>query len=304
MPGWRLEHSYAQLPQLFYSDVRPTAVAEPRLVIFNRAVADDLGLDGVTLDSPAGAAIFGKNFKGLDPVMPAAGSMICGAVVLIPASLITEQPWTVTPSLDSIMALLALSVFSTALAFVIYFRLVQTLGSVGTTDASPLTTIDITLNAAALAAILADQGGVLFIGGIDSAENTAPCVLAPSNCIAGDFIGTVNDRDGTFNTVLTLVTAPAVADVPEPSSAALLLTAGLLGVVRRHGARRRGARAARRRLERRQPRHGRAVLGVERGLLPSERERVGPSGSDVRLRPAERGAARRRLGRAVIHGRT
>jgi drug/metabolite transporter (DMT)-like permease len=31
------------------------------------------------------------------------------------------------------MALLALSVFSTALAFVIYFRLVQTLGSVGTT---------------------------------------------------------------------------------------------------------------------------------------------------------------------------
>jgi drug/metabolite transporter (DMT)-like permease len=31
------------------------------------------------------------------------------------------------------LALLALSVFSTALAFVIYFRLVQTLGSVGTT---------------------------------------------------------------------------------------------------------------------------------------------------------------------------
>jgi len=31
------------------------------------------------------------------------------------------------------LALLALAVFSTALAFVIYFRLVQTLGSVGTT---------------------------------------------------------------------------------------------------------------------------------------------------------------------------
>jgi drug/metabolite transporter (DMT)-like permease len=81
----------------------------------------------------AGAAIFGRNFEGLDPIMPAAGSMICGAVVLIPASLITEQPWTLTPSRDSILALLALSVFSTALAFVIYFRLVQTLGSVGTT---------------------------------------------------------------------------------------------------------------------------------------------------------------------------
>jgi drug/metabolite transporter (DMT)-like permease len=81
----------------------------------------------------AGAAIFGKNFKGLDPMMPAAGSMICGAVILIPASLVLEQPWTLAPSLASILALLALSLFSTALAFVIYFRLVQTLGSVGTT---------------------------------------------------------------------------------------------------------------------------------------------------------------------------
>jgi drug/metabolite transporter (DMT)-like permease len=81
----------------------------------------------------AGAAIFGRNFKGLDPIMPAAGSMICGAVVLIPASIIIDRPWTLVPSMESIMALLALSLFSTALAFVIYFRLVQTLGSVGTT---------------------------------------------------------------------------------------------------------------------------------------------------------------------------
>jgi drug/metabolite transporter (DMT)-like permease len=81
----------------------------------------------------AGAAIFGKNFKGLDPIMPAAGSMICGAVVLVPVSLIAEQPWTVTPAPASILALLGLSIFSTALAFVIYFRLLQTLGSVGTT---------------------------------------------------------------------------------------------------------------------------------------------------------------------------
>lgn len=81
----------------------------------------------------AGAAIFGRNFKGLNPIMPAAGSMICGAIVLVPASLITEKPWTLTLSLESILALLALSVFSTALAFAIYFRLVLTLGSVGTT---------------------------------------------------------------------------------------------------------------------------------------------------------------------------
>lgn len=82
----------------------------------------------------AGAAIFGRNFKGLDPIMPATGSMLCGAAILIPISLVVDRPWTLTPSLDSIFALLALSVVSTALAFVIYFRLIQTLGSVGTTS--------------------------------------------------------------------------------------------------------------------------------------------------------------------------
>ncbi len=79
------------------------------------------------------AALFGRNFKGLDPMMPAAGSLLCGAALLIPASLIVEHPWQNAPSTASILALLGLSVVSTALAFSIYFRLIQTLGSVGTT---------------------------------------------------------------------------------------------------------------------------------------------------------------------------
>jgi drug/metabolite transporter (DMT)-like permease len=44
-----------------------------------------------------------------------------------------DRPWTLTPSASSLLALLGLAVFSTALAFVIYFRLIQTLGSVGIT---------------------------------------------------------------------------------------------------------------------------------------------------------------------------
>lgn len=79
------------------------------------------------------AAIFGRNFNGLDPMVPAAGSMICGAVLLIPLSLAVDQPWALSPTLPSALALLGLSVFSTALAFAIYFRLIQTLGSVGAT---------------------------------------------------------------------------------------------------------------------------------------------------------------------------
>ena len=81
----------------------------------------------------AGAAIFGRGFKGLDPMAPAAGSLLCGAAILIPLSLVVDRPWTLAPSMSSVLALLGLAVFSTALAFVIYFRLIQTLGSVGTT---------------------------------------------------------------------------------------------------------------------------------------------------------------------------
>ena len=82
----------------------------------------------------AGAAIFGRGFKGLDPMIPAAGSMLCGAAILVPLSLVFDRPWTLAPSTASILALLGLSVFSTALAFCIYFRLIHTLGSVGTTS--------------------------------------------------------------------------------------------------------------------------------------------------------------------------
>jgi drug/metabolite transporter (DMT)-like permease len=86
----------------------------------------------------AGAAIFGRNFKGLDPIMPAAGSLLCAAAVLVPVSLLVDRPWALEPSVRSMLALLGLAVISTALAFVIYFRLVQTLGSVGTTAQSYL----------------------------------------------------------------------------------------------------------------------------------------------------------------------
>ena len=61
MSGWRLEHTYANLPQLFYSAAAPAMVREPRLVAFNRPLATSLGLEPDVLDSPEGAAIFAGN---------------------------------------------------------------------------------------------------------------------------------------------------------------------------------------------------------------------------------------------------
>jgi drug/metabolite transporter (DMT)-like permease len=65
--------------------------------------------------------------------MPAAGSLVSGALMLIPVSLVVDRPWTLSPSAASIGALIGLSVLSTAPGLLIYFRLLHTLGSVGTT---------------------------------------------------------------------------------------------------------------------------------------------------------------------------
>ncbi len=59
--GWCLEHSYAQLPALFYTAVEPTPVRAPRLVTLNRALAGRLGLDVDALAGELGAAVFAGN---------------------------------------------------------------------------------------------------------------------------------------------------------------------------------------------------------------------------------------------------
>jgi uncharacterized protein YdiU (UPF0061 family) len=73
MAGWRLEHTYAGLPQRFYSHAAPTPVREPRLAVFNRPLAINLGLDPEALDTLEGAAIFGGN------VLPDGGRPIAQA---------------------------------------------------------------------------------------------------------------------------------------------------------------------------------------------------------------------------------
>lgn len=53
--GWRFDNTYCGLPDIFFAPAKPANVAAPRLVILNRRLADDLGLDFETI-SPEGAA--------------------------------------------------------------------------------------------------------------------------------------------------------------------------------------------------------------------------------------------------------
>jgi drug/metabolite transporter (DMT)-like permease len=96
-----------------------------------RQVMAQLAMVGAAA-SYACAAIYGRRFAPLPPLVTAASAMVATAALVVPASLIVDEPWTLRPSLEATAAVLALGLFSTALAMLIYFRLLQTLGSLGT----------------------------------------------------------------------------------------------------------------------------------------------------------------------------
>jgi drug/metabolite transporter (DMT)-like permease len=54
------------------------------------------------------------------------------AVILVPLAMVVERPWASSPSMASMLAVIGLAVFSTGFAFVLYFRLLSTIGSIST----------------------------------------------------------------------------------------------------------------------------------------------------------------------------
>ncbi len=84
------------------------------------------------------AAIYGTRFARLPAMVTAAGTMVCATCVLLPASLILDQPWTLTPAASGVLSAIALAVFCTAAALLIYFRLIRTLGALGVASQSYL----------------------------------------------------------------------------------------------------------------------------------------------------------------------
>ncbi|MFZ2282030.1 MAG: YdiU family protein [Prosthecobacter sp.] len=69
--GWNLDHSYARLPAMLHEHLEPTPVREPRMVAFNHALAQSLGLNAPAL--AAQAAIFAGNElpEGAEPLAQA-----------------------------------------------------------------------------------------------------------------------------------------------------------------------------------------------------------------------------------------
>ena len=74
----------------------------------------------------AGSALYGRRFARweISPMFVATGQMSMATVLLLPFLLFLEQPWSLAmPSTEAWAALLGLAVVSTALAYLIYFRI-------------------------------------------------------------------------------------------------------------------------------------------------------------------------------------
>jgi drug/metabolite transporter (DMT)-like permease len=80
--------------------------------------------------SYASAGVYGRRLSGLPAGIVATGQLIAAAIVLAPLAAFVDRPWTLgRPSPTTLGALLALAALSTALAYVIYFRLLARAGA-------------------------------------------------------------------------------------------------------------------------------------------------------------------------------
>ena len=74
------------------------------------------------------AASYGKRFEGMPHALSAAGMLAGASALILPLSLVLENPWTLRPGAIPLAALLGLAILSTAIGFVVWFRLIQTAG--------------------------------------------------------------------------------------------------------------------------------------------------------------------------------
>jgi drug/metabolite transporter (DMT)-like permease len=78
------------------------------------------------------AGIYGRRFRqlGIKPVVTATGQVTASSLILIPLAIFYDRPFTLPmPELDIWLAIVALALFSTALAYILYFRILSTAGA-------------------------------------------------------------------------------------------------------------------------------------------------------------------------------
>lgn len=79
--------------------------------------------------SYAFAGVWGKRFKSTPPLVNAAGMLICATFIMLPALFFLENPFALSPSFASWLAVGAIALLSTASAYILYFRILASAGA-------------------------------------------------------------------------------------------------------------------------------------------------------------------------------
>ena len=78
----------------------------------------------------ASATVYGRRFRQMPPIYTAAGQVTASAILMLPVTLLVEQPWTLPmPGWKTFAALAGLGSVCTAFAYGLYFRILRTAGS-------------------------------------------------------------------------------------------------------------------------------------------------------------------------------
>ncbi|MCK6443824.1 DMT family transporter [Elstera cyanobacteriorum] len=76
------------------------------------------------------AVWYGRRLRKLNPILAALGQLTAATLVMLPLAAVADQPWTLAlPSLPTLGSLAGLAALSTALAYVLYFRLLARVGA-------------------------------------------------------------------------------------------------------------------------------------------------------------------------------
>ena len=75
------------------------------------------------------AGLWGRQFRGLPVEVAAAGMLIGSSAILLPAAAFFEHPWNASPSAISLGGIAALGLLSTAIAYLLYFKLLARVGA-------------------------------------------------------------------------------------------------------------------------------------------------------------------------------
>lgn len=104
--------------------IGPTALAG-----LDASVLAQLAVVGATV-SYGCAGVFGRRFRALPPMATATGQLSASSLLILPVALLVDRPWTLpVPGAEAVAAVVALALLSTALAYILFFRILASAGA-------------------------------------------------------------------------------------------------------------------------------------------------------------------------------